>query len=91
MWRLIFALTLAALLSFATAAGAGDSGDSGDDFDFGVMTFDDLPEDAPTPTLPALALRESWVVEVGYVHQQQVTVEGLRRVVRDLRACLKRR
>ena len=81
---LLLCLLLAALSAGVACGGGGD----GDDplADFGIMTFDDLPEAAPEPTVPALDLREDWILEVGFLHARVVMAESLRRTVRDLSA-----
>ena len=81
----VLPLLLCLLLAAGLACGGGGDGDD-PLADFGIMTFDDLPEAAPEPTVPALDLREDWILEVGFLHARVVMAESLRRTVRDLSA-----
>ena len=80
----VLPLLVGLLLAVVAAACGGGSNGADPLADFGIMTFDDLPEAAPEPTVPALDLREDWILEVGFVHARVVMAESLRRTVRDL-------
>ena len=74
---------LAVVVAVAAACGGGE--------DFGLMSFDDIPEEAPTPVLEpefALSPKEELLVEVTYVYTHMILLETLQQVNRDMQLLL---
>ena len=74
-------LTLAFVVS--VACGGGD--------DFGVMTFEDLPDEVPTPVVEpefALSPKEELLIEVTYVYTHMILLETLQQINRDMQLLL---
>ena len=80
-------LFVAALLLLSVGlAGCGGGGE-----EFGLMTFDDLPDATPVPVEEfkfALSPKEALLVEVTYVYTHTILLESLQRINRDMQLLL---